>query len=122
VANSLLDTALDLSVVGGYTNVGYRIRRRGWGPLPRMDDKVVLITGASSSIGQAAADGFAGPGASVWLAVRNRARRARPGEDPRVPEPGERPRRIVRPQPLGVGAPRSFMSRTCTAHMHLTTS
>jgi dehydrogenase/reductase SDR family member 12 len=74
MTNSLLDTALDLTVVGGYTNVGYRIRRRGWGPLPRMDGKVVLITGASSGIGQAAAGGFAGLGASVWLAVRNRAR------------------------------------------------
>ena len=74
MANSVLDTALDISVVGGDTNVGYRLRRRGWGPLPRMDDKVVLITGACSGIGQAAADGFAGLGASVWLAVRNRAR------------------------------------------------
>jgi len=82
VANSLLDTALDLSVVVGDTNVGYRLRRRGWGPLPRIDDKVVLITGAASGIGQAAADGFAGLGASVWLAVRHRARRARPSEDP----------------------------------------
>jgi NAD(P)-dependent dehydrogenase (short-subunit alcohol dehydrogenase family) len=33
-----------------------------------------LITGAASGIGQAAADGFAGLGASVWLAVRYRAR------------------------------------------------
>src|SRR6185437_6229263 len=70
----LLDTALDLSVVGGYTNVGYRIRSRGWSPLPRMDEKVVLITGASSGLGLAAADGFARLGATVWLAVRNRER------------------------------------------------
>jgi dehydrogenase/reductase SDR family protein 12 len=74
MTSSLLDTALDLSVIGGYTNVGYRIRSRGWIPLPRMEGKVVLITGASSGLGLAAADGFARLGATVWLAVRNRDR------------------------------------------------
>jgi dehydrogenase/reductase SDR family protein 12 len=74
MTSSLLDTALDLSVVGGYTSVGYRIRRRGWTPLPRMEGKVVLITGATSGLGLAAADGFARLGATVWLAVRDRAR------------------------------------------------
>jgi NAD(P)-dependent dehydrogenase (short-subunit alcohol dehydrogenase family) len=67
----VLDTALDLSVVGGYTNVGYRIRSRGWSPLPRMDGKVVLVTGATSGLGLAAAEGL---GATVCLAVRNRER------------------------------------------------
>lgn len=80
MTSSLLDTALDLSVVGGYTSVGYRIRSRGWSPLPRMDGKVVLITGATSGLGLAAADGFARLGATVWLAVRNRER----GEDARA--------------------------------------
>jgi len=80
MTSSLLDTALDLSVVGGYTSVGYRIRRRAWTPLPRMEGKVVLITGATSGLGLAAADGFARLGATVWLAVRNRAR----GEDARA--------------------------------------
>jgi dehydrogenase/reductase SDR family protein 12 len=74
VTSSLLDTALNLSVVGGYTNVGYRIRSRGWIALPRMEGKVVLITGATSGLGLAAADGFARLGAAVWLAVRNRER------------------------------------------------
>jgi NAD(P)-dependent dehydrogenase (short-subunit alcohol dehydrogenase family) len=74
MTGSLLDTALDLSVLGGYTNVGYRVRSRGWSALPRMEGKVVLITGASSGLGLAAADGFARLGAGVWLAVRNRER------------------------------------------------
>lgn len=80
MTGSLLDTALDLSVVGGYTNVGYRVRSRGWTPLPPMQDKVVLITGATSGLGLAAADGFASLGATVWLAVRNTER----GEDARA--------------------------------------
>jgi dehydrogenase/reductase SDR family member 12 len=74
MTSSLLDTALDLSVLGGYTSVGYRIRSRGWTPLPRMEGKVVLITGATSGLGLAAVDGFARLGATVWLAVRNRER------------------------------------------------
>src|SRR6201995_5761342 len=80
MTSSLLDTALDLSVVGGYTSVGYRIRSRGWTGLPRMEGKVVLITGATSGLGLAAADGYARLGATVWLAVRNRER----GEDARA--------------------------------------
>jgi NAD(P)-dependent dehydrogenase (short-subunit alcohol dehydrogenase family) len=80
VTRSRLDAALDLSVVGGYTNVGYLIRGRGRSPLPRMEGKVVLVTGASSGLGLAAADGFARLGATVWLAVRNRER----GEDARA--------------------------------------
>jgi dehydrogenase/reductase SDR family member 12 len=80
MTSSLLDTALDLSVLGGYTRIGYRIRSRGWTPLPRMEGKVVLITGATSGLGLAAADGFARLGATVWLAVRNRER----GEDARA--------------------------------------
>jgi len=74
MTSSLLDTALDLSILGGYTSVGYRIRSRGWSALPRMEGKVVLITGATSGLGLAAAGGFARLGATVWLAVRNRER------------------------------------------------
>ena len=79
---SLLDTVLDRTVVAGYTNVGYRIRSRGWSAadLPRMRGKVVLVTGASSGLGLAAAEGFGRLGATVWLVVRSRER----GEEARV--------------------------------------
>jgi dehydrogenase/reductase SDR family member 12 len=72
----LLDSVLDRTVVGGYTNVGYRIRSRGWSTseLPQMDGKVVLITGASSGLGFAAAEGFARLGATVWLVGRSSER------------------------------------------------
>jgi NAD(P)-dependent dehydrogenase (short-subunit alcohol dehydrogenase family) len=79
---SLLDTILDRTVVAGYTNVGYRIRGRGWdaSDLRPMLGKVVLVTGATSGLGYAAAEGFARLGATVWLVVRSRER----GEEARV--------------------------------------
>jgi dehydrogenase/reductase SDR family protein 12 len=78
---SLLDTILDRTVVAGYTRVGYRLRRGMWSPaeLQPMDGKVVLVTGASSGLGLAAAEGFARLGAAVRLLARSdqRGERAR---------------------------------------------
>jgi dehydrogenase/reductase SDR family protein 12 len=73
---SLLDTILDRTVVAGYTSAGYRIRRTQWDPddLQSMDGKVVLVTGATSGLGFAAAEGFARLGAAVWLLARNQQR------------------------------------------------
>jgi dehydrogenase/reductase SDR family member 12 len=74
--SKLLDTTLDLTVLPGYANVGYRIRRLMWkdGELQSMDGKVVLITGATSGLGLAAAEGFARLGASVRLLARSEQR------------------------------------------------
>lgn len=82
MTSSLLDTALDRSVLPGYSKIGYRIRQRGWSPsaLRRLDGKVVLVTGATSGLGLAAAHRLAGLGATVWLAARDRER----GERARV--------------------------------------
>ena len=76
--DSHLDTILDRSVVGGYTSVGYRIRSRAWqaSDVRRLEGKVVLVSGATSGIGLAAAEGFARLGASVRLLVRSDERGA----------------------------------------------
>jgi dehydrogenase/reductase SDR family protein 12 len=74
--SSLLDTILDRTVVAGYSRVGYRLRRGAWSPadLQPMDGKVVLVTGASSGLGLAAAEGFARLGVAVRLLVRSEQR------------------------------------------------
>ncbi len=75
---SLLDTALDRTVVAGYTNLGYRLRSRFWSDdLGSMDGRVVLVTGATSGLGLAAAEGFARLGATVCLVARDAERGAR---------------------------------------------
>jgi dehydrogenase/reductase SDR family member 12 len=52
------------------------LRSPGWheSDLASMAGKVVLVTGATSGLGEAAATGFARLGASVWLVVRSRSR------------------------------------------------
>lgn len=74
MSTRMLDTILDRTVAPGYTNVGYHLRRRAWEDLPRMDGKVVLVTGATSGLGLAATEGFARLGASLRLLARSEER------------------------------------------------
>ena len=79
---SLPDALLDRTVIASYTNLGFALRSPRWdeSDLAAMDGKVVLVTGATSGLGEAAASGFARLGASVWLVARSRER----GEDART--------------------------------------
>jgi len=75
---ALLDTALDSSVVPGYSRLGYLIRRGSWAqgdPAPgALHGKTALVTGANSGIGKATSTGMARLGATVLMTVRNRER------------------------------------------------
>ncbi len=72
---SLLDMALDRTVVPGYTSVGYRLRHAGWADDPApgaLRGHTALVTGANRGLGKAIAAGLARLGATVLLTVRDR--------------------------------------------------
>lgn len=74
-----IDTALDRAVAPGYSSLGYRIRSRWWDPPPRIDAAPVVVTGASSGIGEAICAQLAALGARVVMVIRDpqRGERAR---------------------------------------------
>ena len=71
-----VDTALEASVVGSFSRVGSVVRGRleHWRPPSDLTGRVVIVTGASSGIGRAAALELARLGATVWLVGRDKAR------------------------------------------------
>ncbi len=76
-----VDAALEAAVVPSFTAIGAQVRRRvdGWAPLETFDlrGRIVLVTGATSGLGQQAATRLSGLGAQVVLLARNADKAAR---------------------------------------------
>ena len=71
-----VDTLLDRTVAPGFTKIGPAVRRRlpGWPADPEpgsMTGRTAAVTGATSGLGLATAEGFARLGADVRLVVRD---------------------------------------------------
>ncbi len=68
-----IDAALEASVVGSFTRVGSAVRRRldDWDLDGSLDGRVVVISGATSGLGLAAARRFAEMGATLEIIARN---------------------------------------------------
>lgn len=73
---TVADTVLDRTIAPGYTKLGLAVRRRlpGWPadpPPDALEGRDALVTGATSGLGLATAEGLARLGARVHLVVRN---------------------------------------------------
>lgn len=73
---TVLDALLETTVAGSFSRIGYLVRRavEGWDDPPRVDGKVVVVTGASSGIGRATALALGHLGAHVWVVGRDPGR------------------------------------------------
>jgi dehydrogenase/reductase SDR family protein 12 len=66
---------MDLAVVPGFSAIGFHVRRRlfRWQP-PWLEGRAVMVTGANSGLGEAAARDLVRCGAEVHMVCRNRER------------------------------------------------
>ncbi len=65
------DALADRLIIPSFSAPGYRVRARDFDPIPRLDGKAVLVTGPTSGIGRAAAQGFHDLGAELVLVGRS---------------------------------------------------
>jgi dehydrogenase/reductase SDR family member 12 len=74
----VVDGLLEVTIVGSFSRLGFELRSRteAWKLPPRLDGRIIVVTGASSGIGRAAALALAQLGAGLVLVGRDEARLA----------------------------------------------
>ena len=84
----VIDQAMELAIAPSWTRFGFELRRRmyDWDAdaLPRLDGRVVVLTGFTSGIGRAAASMLGSLGATLHLVGRDPTRVASVGEELRA--------------------------------------
>ncbi|MBT8203327.1 MAG: SDR family oxidoreductase [Acidimicrobiia bacterium] len=79
---SLIDKALDATIAPGFSRFGYKVRQREWEPIDEsLEGRTVVVTGATSGLGEAAAHDLAALGASLVLVGRNPEKTGRVREE-----------------------------------------
>jgi NAD(P)-dependent dehydrogenase (short-subunit alcohol dehydrogenase family) len=79
---TFIDKALDTVIAPGFSNIGYKVRKKSWDPIDEsLEGRVIVVTGATSGLGRAAAAELAGLGGDVVLVGRNRDKAAREREE-----------------------------------------
>ena len=78
MTSPLLDRALDFAVFPGYSRIGFALRGLRWDETVAgsLEGRTVLVTGASSGLGEAACERFVAAGANVHMLIRDPGRGA----------------------------------------------
>ncbi len=93
IVSNIVDTTLELTVVPSFSAIGPRVRRRLWSwtaaPDGALSGHTALVTGPTSGIGAAAAQGLAELGARVVLVGRDEDRLTELSRQLPVPDVGD---------------------------------
>jgi len=117
---SLVDRAMDVTVAPGYSRIGYGVRSAmGWErpPADALRGRTVVITGATSGLGLAAASAICGLGAEVHVLARDE-RRGRAAAE-RIAAAGTAPVYVQQADLSSIASARAAARRFVDAHGRL---
>jgi NAD(P)-dependent dehydrogenase (short-subunit alcohol dehydrogenase family) len=108
-------------VVGGFGSPGIRLRRRlfGWQDLPSLEGRSVVLTGATSGLGRAAATQMQLLGARLTILGRDRDRTNRAAQEITAGNPAGHPVRAALADLTSIAAARTFAEEYAAGHEHL---